>query len=199
MKLLLTSAGLANEKIRNFFVAQFDSLKNKKACLIHTVRVESDWEYMKYYDQELKELGLKYDAINISEDINLVNLPEYDIYYVCGGNTFYILDRMRKTGLDKALIGAVRNGKFYLGVSAGSIIAGPDIEVAGVGGADVNDVNLIDLTGLKLTEHIVTPHYCEEEEKDVQDFREKRKGESVIALTDEQAVLVEDGKIMKIG
>lgn len=199
MKLLLTSAGLANEKIKDFFIAQFDTLENKKACLIHTIRAESDWQWMAYYDQELKNIGLEYDAVNISADKNLANLPDYDIYYVCGGNTFYILDRMRKTNLDKVIIEKIQAGKFYIGVSAGAIIVGPDIEVAGIAGADENDVNLSDLTGLQLTEHIITPHYTAEDEKEVRAFREKRKGESVIALTDEQAVFVEKGNITRIG
>ncbi|EKE11834.1 MAG: putative S51 peptidase [uncultured bacterium] len=198
MKLLLTSTGLKND-IKEFFVSCFENFENKRACLVHTVREESDWQWMESYDQELKSIGLAYDAINISVDKNLAGLPEYDIYYVCGGNTFYILDRMRKTGLDRILIEAVRKGKFYIGVSAGAIIVGPDIEAAGIGNADINDVHLSDLTGLRLTEHIITPHYSVEEEKDVQDFREKRKGESVIALTDDQAVFIENGKITKIG
>ena len=198
MKLLLTSDGLTSDNIRKVVISQFNSFEGVKVCLIHTVREESDWEYMKYYDQELKGLGLKYDAINISDDKSFSDLPDYGIYYVCGGNTFYILDRMRKTGLDKVLIEAVRKGKLYIGVSAGSIIAGPDIEAAGIAGADENDVELSDLSGLKLTEYIITPHYTIEEEKEVRDFREKRNRELVIALADEQAVFVEDGKIIKI-
>jgi dipeptidase E len=199
MKLLLTSTGLNNDKIKEFFVSCFETFENKKACLIHTVREESDWQWMEYYDSEMRSICLEYDAINISEDKNLANLPEYDIYYVCGGNTFYILDRIRKTGLDKVLTEEVQKGKFYLGVSAGSIIVGPDIEAAGIGDADKDDVGLSDLAGLKLTEHIIMPHYCSEEEKDVQDFMERRKGEPVIALTDDQAVFVENGEITRIG
>jgi dipeptidase E len=196
MKLLLTSAGLKNQKIRDFFVAQFDALKNKKACLIFTIWEESDWLWLDGYAEELGGIGLVYDQLNISEDKNLSDLKDYDIYYVCGGNTFYILDRMRKTGLDKVLVESIKNGKFYVGVSAGSIIAGPDIEVAGLG--DPNDVNLKDLTGLNLVPYIITPHYNPKEKSEVDNFMEKRKGESVIPLTDDQAVFVEDGEMVLI-
>ncbi|KKP69213.1 MAG: Peptidase [Candidatus Moranbacteria bacterium GW2011_GWE1_35_17] len=198
MKLLLTSDGMTSRKIVDFFISQFDTLKDKKVCLIHTIRDESDWQWMDYYRKELGEIGLKHDEINISEEKDLSSLMEYDVYYVCGGNTFYILDRMRKTGLDKVLISAVKGGKFYIGVSAGSIIAGPDIEAAGIGNADINDVDLIDLTGLGLISYIITPHYSAEEEKNVQEFKEKRKEESVIALTDKQAVFIEDEKVILI-
>ncbi|MFA6047293.1 MAG: Type 1 glutamine amidotransferase-like domain-containing protein [Parcubacteria group bacterium] len=196
MKLLLTSTGLENKKVRDFFISQFDTLSDKKACLIFTIREESDWQWLEQYDKELGEIGLRYDKINISEENNFVNLKEYDIYYVCGGNTFYILDRMRKTGMDKVLINAVKREKFYLGVSAGSIIPGPDIEVAGIG--DINDINLNDLAGLNLVKYIVSPHYTPIEEKMIEEFKAKRKEGSVIKLTDDQAIFVEDGNMVLI-
>jgi dipeptidase E len=196
MKLLLTSTGLTNQKIRDFFVAQLDSLENKTACLIFTIKDESDWQWLPHYREELGGLGLSYDQINISEENNLSSLKEYDIYYVCGGNTFYILDRMRKTGLDRILIDAVKQGKFYVGVSAGSIIPGPDIEAAEMG--DPNDINLKDLTGLKLIPYIISPHHSLKEESDVEKFKEKRKGEKVIPLTDDQAVFIEDDRMVLI-
>lgn len=196
MKLLLTSAGLTNPKIRDFFVGQFDTLENKKACLIFTIREESDWQWLPQYEKELGGIGLAHDQINISQEKDFSDLRDYDIYYVCGGNTFYILDRMRKTGIDKVLIDAVNRGKFYVGVSAGSIIPGPDIEVAEPG--DLNDINLTDLTGLKLVPFIITPHYSQEEESEVKKFKERRKGEQVITLTDDEAVFIEDDKIVLI-
>ena len=146
---------------------------------------------------ELEDFGIKVIEFNIAKRESFVNFPLHDIYYVCGGNTFYILDRMRKTGVDKILINAVKKGKFYLGVSAGSIIPGSDIEVAGLG--DSNDVNLSDLTGLKMTNLIITPHYNQREESDVEKFKEKRKGETVISITDNQAVFVENGNYKIIG
>ncbi len=192
MKLLLTSAGLVNENVKNFFISQFDRLDNKTACIVTSGRNEEEQFYINGSIKELEDLGIKVIEFNIAKHESFVNFPEYDIYYVCGGNTFYILDRMRKTGVDKILIKAVKNNKFYIGVSAGSIIPGPDIEVAGLG--DHNDINLEDLTGLKLTNLIVTPHYNQKEEKDVEEFKAKRKGETVIAITDDQAVFVENGK-----
>ncbi|MFA5777780.1 MAG: Type 1 glutamine amidotransferase-like domain-containing protein [Parcubacteria group bacterium] len=196
MKLLLTSTGLTNENVRKFFISQFDRLDNKTTCIVTSGRNDEEQFYIDGSIKELEDLGIKVIEFNIAKHESFVNFPLYDIYYVCGGNTFYILDRMRKTGVDNILINAVKKGKFYLGVSAGSIIPGPDIEVAGLG--DSNDVNLKDLTGLKLVPHIITPHYNQKEESDVQKFKEKRKGESVIELTDDQAIFVEDGKMVMV-
>lgn len=196
MKLLLTSTGLANENVRNFFISKFDRLDNKTACIVTSGQNEEEQFYIDGSIRELESLGIEVVEFNIAKENGFVNFPKFDIYYVCGGNTFYILDRMRKTGVDKILIDAIKNGKFYLGVSAGSIIAGPDIEVAGLG--DPNDVNIEDLTGLKLVKYIVTPHYNQKEKSIVEEFKKKRKGEQVIALNDDQAIFVEDGKMVLI-
>jgi dipeptidase E len=196
MQLLLTSTGLENQKIRDFFISQIGSLDDKRVCLIYTIRQEGDWQWVEHYHKELEEIGLRYDDVNISEEKDFSNLPVYDIYYVCGGNTFYILDRMRKTGIDEILVEAIKKGKFYIGVSAGSIIAGSDIEVAGIG--DPNDINLEDLSGLGLISFIISPHYTEKEKADIDAFKEKRKGEQVVKLTDDQAIFVEDGKMLLI-
>lgn len=197
MKLLLTSTGLKNEKIKDFFVSQFDRLDNKTACIVTSGRNEEEQFYIDGSIKELEDLGIKVVEFNIAKHNSFVNFREFDIYYVCGGNTFFILDRMRKTEVDKILIKAVKNNKFYIGVSAGSIIAGPDIEVAGLG--DLNDVNLEDLTGLRLTPYIVTPHYNQKEESDVKAFGKKRIGETVIAITDDQAIFVKNGEYELIG
>jgi len=199
MKLLLTSTGLANENVRDFFISQFDRLDNKTACIITSGRNDEEQFYIDSSIKELEDLGIKVIEFNIAKHESFVNFPLYDIYYVCGGNTFYILDRMRKTGVDKILINAVKKGKFYLGVSAGSIIPGPDIEISGwKNGWDRNDVNLKDLTGFKLVSYIVTPHYEDKYEEAINKFKEKRKGEQVILLTDDQAIFVEDGKMVLI-
>ncbi len=198
MKLLLTSTGLTNQKIRDYFVSQFEMLENKKACLIFTIRNENDWQWLEHYDSELKGIGLQYDRINISEGKDLSDLKEYDIYYVCGGNTFYILDRLRKTNLDKVILKAIKDGKFYVGVSAGSIIAGSDIEVAGIGEGDENDINLSDLSGFGLVPFHISPHYTEQYRNDVEEFYNRRK-ESIIALTNDQALFVTDKEVLLVG
>ncbi|MEI7890855.1 MAG: Type 1 glutamine amidotransferase-like domain-containing protein [bacterium] len=196
MKLLLTSTGLSNENVRKFFISQFDKLDNKTACIVTSGQNEEEQFYIDGSIRELKSLDVEVVEFNIAKGDKFADFPFFDIYYICGGNTFYILDRMRKTGVDKILIDAVKNGKFYLGVSAGSIIAGPDIEVAGLG--DPNDVNIEDLMGLKLVQYIVTPHYNQKEKSMVEKFKEKRKSEQVIALNDDQAIFVEDGKMILI-
>nr|WP_240544247.1 Type 1 glutamine amidotransferase-like domain-containing protein [Bifidobacterium sp. SO4] len=50
-----------------------------------------------------------------------------DLIYVAGGNTFYLLQELRRRGTDKAIREAVIAGKPYVGESAGSVVASPNI------------------------------------------------------------------------
>lgn len=47
--------------------------------------------------------------------------------FVEGGNTFFLLQELKRTGADQMLIREVNLGKVYIGESAGAIVACPDI------------------------------------------------------------------------
>jgi dipeptidase E len=200
MKLLLTSDGLNDRKVIDFFVGQLDGFENKKACVVATRQSEEHQVYIDAARKELEGLGIAVDVANISEDVDASVLSEYDIYYGCGGNTFYILDRMRRTGMDQVLAKAIREGKFYVGVSAGSILVGSDIEISGWGAAgDPNDIGLQDLSGFGIVPYLVYPHYTEKDRDAVLSFGARRDGEPIVALTEEQALYVGDEGTFLIG
>ncbi|MBI5065143.1 Type 1 glutamine amidotransferase-like domain-containing protein [Candidatus Woesearchaeota archaeon] len=195
-KMILTSTGLASQNIIN----QFLKLINKPASKIKIVfvptasRTEEELKYVEeskreLLDFEIEEKNIK--TLNLDNPIKYTEIKDYDVLYVCGGNTFYLLKKVRESGFDKIIIEFVENNKLYFGVSAGSILVCQNIEIASPG--DENDVNLRDLKGLNLVDVIVSPHYCEKERKDVEKFKKKSKI-PVVTLTDSQALLVIDGK-----
>lgn len=51
----------------------------------------------------------------------------YDVIYFTGGNTGYLLRRIKDTGFDTTIKKMVYANKVYVGVSAGSILATPNI------------------------------------------------------------------------
>lgn len=51
----------------------------------------------------------------------------YDIIYFTGGDTGYLLRRMKETGFDEIVKKMVYSNKVYVGASAGSLIATPNI------------------------------------------------------------------------
>ena len=85
-----------------------------------------------------------------------------------------------------------------MGVSAGSYIACPTIEIAGWKHADWNTVGLKDLTAMGLIPFLIKAHFVTEE-KDFVSQQAKKTEFPLVALADTQAILVEDNKIKLVG
>ena len=204
MKLFLTSAGISNMRIRKAFLSALP--KKPAECsvlLIAYIQTKREEKFLDFLKNEMTKIGI--------EDISFFNLKEktfsqtkeskkdYDIIYLSGGSTFEMLERIRKTKIDNFIKKySTKEGKVFFAISAGSIIAGPDIEIAGWGSeADDNTINLKNLTGLKLTRIAVYPHFKNKLKKEVADFR-KKIPYPVQTLKDSQALLISGKKIKLI-
>ena len=101
------------------------------------------------------------EHIVVEEGITSV-IVEMDYIYITAGNTFEILDWLKGRSENfNAIKQAVLKGTNYIGVSAGAMIAGTDIELAYE--FDKNFVTLKDLSGLGLYEGTIIPHYGKRE------------------------------------
>ena len=99
------------------------------------------------------------DELFCNDEI-LSAISQCDIIYVSGGNTFYLLNELRKSCAAQAIKNAVKAGKIYVGESAGAIVAAPDTRYATL--MDENSTNTSDFTGLNLVDFYVVPHFgCE--------------------------------------
>lgn len=195
-KLLLTSTGFANQNITNQFLQIIDKpVSQIKIIFVPTAsRSKKELKYVNESKKELLDLGIAQNNIktlDLDRPVSFQEVDGFDVIYVCGGNTFYLLKKVRETGFDKVIIEFAKTDKLYFGVSAGSILVCPNIDIASP--FDENDVNLTDLTGLNLTDIIVSPHYKDEEKTIIDDFKKKSQYE-VVPLTDDQALLVLDGE-----
>jgi dipeptidase E len=85
-------------------------------------------------------------------------LDGVDALYVAGGSTFALLDALRTSGADAVVAERVRAGLPYIGLSAGSVVAGPSIEPVSLMDDPADAPGLTDLRGLGLTEAVVVPH-----------------------------------------
>lgn len=197
MKLLLTSTGLSNESVKNKFINSFDKDFSKINVLFIVSAAELPEEkwYVKESRSELLDLGIKKENFIIyhkgqKPDIDI--LGNIDLIYVCGGNTFHLLEEIRNRGLDLDIIKMIKKGVFYVGVSAGSIIVAPNIKIAEPW--DPNDRNLKDLSSLNLTDFTISPHYTKEEEDIIKKI-EENIGIEVKRINNDQAILVFGDKI----
>lgn len=189
MKLFLTSAGFTNKKISDLFLKELGKKPEDSRGLMVSAKSPEKEHWVMESKKELENLGFSDLRIaNLNDLVDTEKLGDFDFLYICGGNTFHILDRMRKTGMDKFIKEQVEKGAIYVGVSAGSILAGKNIEVAGWGSeGDTNEINLKDLTGFGFTDIAILPHFHEGVRGEAEEFKKKSKF-PVIILSDDQAV-----------
>lgn len=203
MKLLLTSKSFEkNPEIGTEFLGLINKKPGKIKIFLVTVREKADdAKWLKRYLGNFKKIGIIADNISVftfNRKIKKEDLNNIDVVFVCGGNTFVYLDKIRKTGLDKRIKEFVKKGGVYFGVSAGSYVICPTIEMASWKHGDRNIMKLEDLNALNLVPFLLFAHFRKEHESIVKKAAKKTKY-PVIVLTDRQAVLVKDEEIKIIG
>ncbi|PJA47455.1 hypothetical protein CO172_01340 [Candidatus Uhrbacteria bacterium CG_4_9_14_3_um_filter_36_7] len=87
-------------------------------------------------------------------------LSRHDIIFVAGGNTTYLVEQAHLTGFPSVVRKLLKEGKMYIGSSAGSIFAGPTVEpfVTEDLAELSKDFVLTDQSCLNLVDYIVLPH-----------------------------------------
>ena len=139
------------------------NLKGKTITFIPTASiVETVNFYVKSGRKALEDMGLMVDELEISnasaEEITS-KLKQNDSIYVTGGNTFFLLQEMKRTGTDQLIKEEVNSGKLYIGESAGAIVASADIQYAkGMDSVD-EAPDLESFEALGLVDFYPVPHY----------------------------------------
>lgn len=161
-KLILISKGLNTRKgtilIRRAY--EKEKIKYGSIFLITFPRYEVD----EIVVRNCEELG--FENIFLAKDFegkSICEMPEVDVIYVTEGNTFEIIDYIRKNHFDTYLCNMVDNGATYIGSSAGAILASAWFKCAL--DFDSNFSGVYDFTGFNLLPRegnfsdTVIPHY----------------------------------------
>lgn len=139
-----------------------EELKHKTVTFIPTAALHEKVNfYVKSGKKALEKLGLIVDELEIStatkEEISS-KLRDNDYIYVTGGNTFFLLQELKKTGADEIIAEQINSGKMYIGESAGSMIVSPCIEYV----KDMDDyemaTGLVDFNALSVIDFYPLPH-----------------------------------------
>jgi len=204
-KLLLTSEGLTSEVINKEFLRLLRCpIKQARVAFISTAaNVEKDQSWVKEDIKEIKDLGIdELEEIDISKITGRKlekKLKDKDVVWLNGGNTFYLLYWIKKSGLDKFLPKLLEKGVLHVGVSAGSIVAGPDIDLCYLKGFDdPSVVKLKNTKSLNFVPFTIFPHYEPKWKKVIEKSKDKLP-KKLAFLTDNQAVVVEGKKYKTIG
>lgn len=147
--------------------------------------------------QHAKEF-FEYDLANKTPDMLEADLPDCDLIYFIGGNTFHLLDMVNKSGFREFVTGHLAQGKSVWGGSAGAIIHGPDI--AFIKSMDAPEkANLTSTQGLELTQLRILPHWHGNHHQEALDCLAKNPDVDIICLTDDQALFIEGNKTEILG
>ena len=147
------------------FTPQFvgGDLKGKKLAFIPTASLFEEYtDYVDEAKEAFENLGLNVEVLDVSsapKDLIRRTLQRCDLIYVSGGNTFYLLQELEKSGAKTIIREQVKGGKPYIGESAGSVIMAPNISYV----KDVDDEKaapqLKSFEGLGLVDFYPLPHY----------------------------------------
>lgn len=178
-----------------------ENLDGKRVCFIPTASVvEKVVFFVKSGKKALEKLGLIVDELELStataEEIEL-KITRNDIIYVTGGNTFFLMQEMKRTGADKLIIDGVNTGKLYIGESAGAIITAPNIEYVSSMDSPKKAPDLDNFNSLGLVDFYTIPHYTNQPfkkiaHKIVDDYASKL---NLQPISNNEVILVEGNEV----
>lgn len=171
------------------------------AFVFTAAKPEKDTGYVLRNKTSLMEAGFQLEEIDIDgkrEDELRSLLEGKDVIFVEGGNAFFLLKCVRESGFDKIVKELIERGVLYIGSSAGSYIACPTIETATWKRKDKPRFGVTDLRAMNLVPFLFFAHYAPEYDGLLKEGIAQTKF-PVKILTDEQAILVKDGKARLVG
>jgi dipeptidase E len=202
MKHLFLTSSIENRSVTQDIFKKIGKSAPLKALCIKTATEDKVRQDLWWYEEDkngLENAGfevIEFSVTDKSENELREALDAVDVVFVSGGNTFYLLQESQKTGFIKIIQEKVAGGMVYIGSSAGSVIAGPDIEPI----LGIDDVKLAPeikgYAGYNLVNFCVLPHWGSE------NFKKSylannlehmyKEGTPLVALTNDQYVEVKD-------
>ncbi len=194
-------ASVAAHSIEKFIYFLKINPADKTIAFIPTAsNIYQDWKPIEDR-KKLEELGFKIKNIDLENQKKsdlLKKMKNIDLIFVAGGNSFYLLQEIKKSKFDEILKELINKGIPYIGSSAGTIITGPSIELA----TNIDDQNqapeLKSYQALNLVDFVALPHYDDPEFKlkiDSNLKKFKNYKHPLIKITDQQAILVNGSQI----
>ena len=138
-------------------------LQGKSVAFIPTACDVEDITFFMDDDRNaFKKLGIRINELDLatmSHNELAQKIATNDFIFIGGGNTFYLLQELRRSGLDEIIKKAVENGKPYIATSAGSMVVAPDIAYGAAMDAPEKAPQLESTEALHLVDFYLLPHY----------------------------------------
>ena len=133
IRILLTSTGFDNKKFEKIFCDNMDKpMDSVKVVFVPTAaNDEESRSVVPFCKQDLTNAGIPEENIvtyDLDRKMDFDEIYKYDAIYFCGGSEEYLIERVHAMEFAPVLLKAVENGLFYIGVSAGSMIASSSVK-----------------------------------------------------------------------
>ena len=174
-----------------------EEIDNKKVTFIPTASLHEGYTgYVGSARKLFKKLGASVTEIDISTEaystIQAV-FEDADVIYFTGGNSFFLMDQLRKTETDELLKKELANGKLMIGELAGAIICAPTIQYIEQMDEKPEDYSQEDNEGLDLIDFYVLPHYLTAPFKKITErIMAEFSDLNICAINNHQAIIVND-------
>ena len=156
--------------------------------------------YTGYIDEGiemLKSLGYEVEILDITKFDEIYLKDKFlktECICISGGNTFYLLQEIKRKNLVEVLFKRIKEGLFYIGESAGAIIMSENIEYNQIMDDKSIASELDDYMGVNVFNHYVVPHlgeypFEETAQKTLDTYQDKI---SLVAINNSEAILVND-------
>lgn len=143
-----------------------ESLVGKTVTFIPTASKPEEITF--YVDNDklaFEKLGIKVEVLNIDQESYETiekTLNKNDYIFISGGNTFYLLQELKRSNADKIIAKLINQGKLYIGSSAGSIILGPELNYIESLDDRSKAPELMDTKGIGIINISILPHFGDE-------------------------------------
>lgn len=174
----------------------YQTLKNKNLLYIPLARNINDF---KACTEWIKKVFSKFGEINITteksfEELAKIRMESYDGIYIGGGNTFHLLNGLRKHHIIPKLKKFYEGGGNIYGGSAGAIIMGVSVSLAKL--TDTNEVQLNNLNGLNIIKNtLICCHFSSKLLPEIMMIAKKKKIYRILAIPETSGVIFEEGLI----
>ncbi len=193
-KLFLCSSFADVAPILSKFVST--PLKGKTVAFIPTASIHEEYtQYVEDGKAALASLGLVVKELEITQcnknEIVQV-LRDCDCIYISGGNTFFLMQELRRTGADRLITEQVEKGKLYIGESAGTMIFAPNLEYAkSMDDPFSQTPDFSDFRGLGIVDFYPVVHFnCFPFKKATQTIVQENSHLPLKTITNQQAIVV---------
>ena len=162
-------------------------------------------DYTDYIDEgraALAAMGYQVDELDVASESRaaaIAKIKAAQIIYISGGNTFYLLQELKRKQLLPVINEKINAGIPYIGESAGAIIMAPNIEYNSLMDDTSVAPDLTDYSALAQTDFYTLPHFEEEPfvEADEKVIATYQNQINLVPINNSQAI-ISDGETYQI-